>query len=253
MPTLFFDRILKESSGEVVAPERRSSQRFALNPEFPLKAVLSLVARDESGELLSNSRAGWHWKGHLIDISQFGARMQVGPGLRAAVGDAGELWLSIGEFKLTVPCHIAHQREHDEGMVFGLKHDITDDATWAAYRQLIEVVALGHTLKPQSKEARPDGSGYLVEQFASPRPARLTLWRRTENKALAAFEFLLKSDVVRALAGNDPEYFTYTEGNEVRPAPSTHAIEIHRLFQWVVPNITPVVPDDVRRFLRTYI
>ncbi|MFI5335501.1 MAG: PilZ domain-containing protein [Opitutales bacterium] len=253
MPALLFKSILKESSGKAVTAERRSSQRFALNPNFPLKSMLSFIARDDTGELMSNSREGWHWKGRLLDISEYGARLQLGPGLRAKVGDSCDLGLSIGEFNLSVPCHLVHLHEGDEGMVFGLRHEIDDSPTWAAYRQLIEVVALGYTLKPQATPARPDAGGYLVERFASPRPARLTLWRQAENKLLAAFEFVLKGNIVRAMAGSTPEYLTYVDGTAVHPAATTRALEIHRLFQWVVPNLAPVVPDDVRGFLRNYI
>lgn len=215
--------------------------------------MLSFVARDENGELMSHSRAGWHWKGHLLDISEYGARMQLGPGVRAKVGDECELGLSIGDYQLAIPCHLMHQREQAEGTVFGLKHDFQAAKAWAAYRQLIEVVALGYTLKPQAKGEKSPDARYLLERFASSRPARLTLWRRTENKALAAFEFLLKGSIVRAVAGGRPEYFSYVNTAVVRPAATTKALEIHRLFQWVVPNLAPVVPDDVRRFLRTYI
>ncbi len=253
MSSLLFQRILPEPAGAVKPAERRSTQRYVPAPDFPLTAVLSFIGRDENGELLSASRQGWHWKGHLMDISLSGARMCLGAGVHAKVGDACDLWLSVGDFKLSVPCHIVHLRPGEEGLVCGLKHDIDGGIAWAAYRQLIEVIALGYTLRPQDKPAKPDQAGYLVEKYISARPARLTLWRKAESKAMSAFEFLMKGSIVRAVAGGSPEYFSYVNTAVVRPASSSRAREIHRLFGWVVPNLAPVVPDDVRTFLRTYV
>jgi hypothetical protein len=253
LSSLLFQRILPEPAGAVKPAERRSTQRYVPAPEFPLTAVLSLIGRDENGELLSSSRQGWHWKGHLMDISLSGARLRLGAEVRAKTGDACDLWLSVGDFKLTVPCHIVHLREGADGLVCGLKHDIDGGIAWAAYRQLVEVIALGYTLRPQDKVPKADQPGYLVERFISARPARLTLWRKVEGKALSAFEFLMKGSIVRAVAGGQPEYFSYVNTAAVRPASSNRAREIHRLFGWVVPNLAPVVPDDVRNFLRTYV
>ena len=56
---LFFKRILKEpESATTAAPavERRSEQRFRVSPDFPLKAVLSFIGRDESGAPMSMVR-----------------------------------------------------------------------------------------------------------------------------------------------------------------------------------------------------
>ena len=78
---LFFKRILKkeEPAKEVAREERRGGQRYAVNPKFPLKAVLSFNGRDEEGNLLSSQRARWDWKGSLFNFSERGARMQMAP------------------------------------------------------------------------------------------------------------------------------------------------------------------------------
>src|SRR3954470_21585621 len=111
---LFFKRILKEpvaTSSTAQAVERRSEQRFTISAEFPLKAVLSFVARDESGAPMSNTRHGWNWKGRLIDSSEEGARLQLGPGIRIEVGEACDLKLSVQDFELTVPCHAINRTD----------------------------------------------------------------------------------------------------------------------------------------------
>jgi hypothetical protein len=264
---LFFKRILKEpkseptASGpaapaapppEVPAEERRSSRRFKLQPEFPLKALLSYVGRDDTGAPMSSSRHGWNWKGRLLDCSDFGARMQLGPGgLRAVVGEACDLRIGVDDFEINVPCHVTNIREQESGMIFGLRHDIEDAATLRDYRQFVEVVALGSTLKLKRKSTKPDESGYFVEHYGSSRPSSLTIWRHPANTAVAAFEFILKDSMVRAVAGRGLEFFAGDDTGS-RPATPVRSIEILRLFQWVVANLPPEVPEDVRGFLGRY-
>lgn len=250
-----FKRILKEPEPvaiETPRVERRSTKRYAINPQFPLKAVLSLIARDDTGAPMSHSRHGWNWKGRLIDCSEQGVRIQMGPVIKASIGEPCDLMLSVEDFELTIPCHIVNTREQDEGMVFGLKHDIENDATRNTYRQLIEVVALGSTLKPQARHTKPDDSGYLVERYASDRPACLSIWRHPADQSVAAFEFQLKDNLVRASAGQTIEYLTGADAAAARKATPAQSTEIQWLFQWVVSNLAPVVPADVREFLQYY-
>ena len=243
-----FKRILKGSDAKVQRVERRSTQRFALNSEFPLRAVLSFIGRDDTGALMGNSRNGWNWKGRLVDCSEYGARMQMGPKLKAITGDSCDLLIFVEDFELTVPCRIANIRESDEGSVYGLKHNIENEVTRRSYRQLLEVVALGSTLKLLSKTSKPDESGYLLEHYVSNRPARLTIWRHPANESVAAFEFQLLDSLVRAAVGYSIKYFS---NPGTRPVTTRKALEIQRLFRWVVPNLAPVVPADVREFLRS--
>lgn len=251
---LFFKRILKEpepEEGAVPRVERRSTKRYLVNPQFPLRAVLSFIGRDESGAPMSNTRQGWNWKGRLIDCSEQGVRMQMGPALKVEAREMCDLKLTLDDFQLTIPCHIANIRENAEGLVFGLKHDIEDDPTRTAYGQLIEILALGSTLKQSGKTTKPDESGYLVERYVSDRPARLSIWRYPGDGSVAAFEFQLKDNLVRAAAGQGMEYYS-GEGDEAREATAAKSLEIQRLFSWVVPNLAAAVPDDVRDFLKRY-
>ena len=254
---LFFKRILKEPEPEPgpaeeapPAVERRKSPRFKVHPDSPLKVVLSIVGRDESGAPLSNSRHGWNWRGRLIDCSEQGVRLQMGPVVKAVVGDGGQLTLEMEDFHLTILCHVANITEQPTGLYFGLQHEIEDEKTLKAFRQLLEVMALGSTLKRQFKRTKPDESGYLVEQYASDRPARLTIWRHKEDQSVGAFEFLLKDSLVRGAAGSELQYLVGADGAST--ATSAQAGEIRRLFHWVVPNMAPAVPADVRKFLLEY-
>jgi hypothetical protein len=232
--------------------ERRVVQRFPINPAFPLKSVLSYVGRDDTGAPMSASRHGWNWKGRLLDCSYTGARLQLGPGLKPIIGEPCELKLSVQEFKLGVLCQVRNIQEQGDDMIFGLEHDSMNEATLAAYGQLVEVLALGATLKPRHKEPVPDKTGYLVEQFANDRPARLTVWREKTSRGVVAFEFLLKEHIVQAASGQPMEYLVGTEATGAEPASAAKAMEIHRLYTWVLPNLPEEVPADVKKFLQGY-
>jgi hypothetical protein len=235
----------------VPAVERRSGQRFPVSPEFPLKAVLDYIGRDDTGAPLGHSKHGWHWKGRLLDCSESGARIQLGVGLRAVIGESCDLRLSVQDFALTVPCHITNIRALPEGAVFGLRHDIADEQTLGDYRQLVEVMALASTLRLRTRTPKPDESGYLVERYASARPSRLTVWRHPVDDSVSAFEFQLKDCLLRAAEEQSLEYFTGDDTGS-RPATAVRCHEIHRMFQWVVPNLPDAVPADVKKFLRRF-
>jgi hypothetical protein len=254
---LFFKRILKEPVAATAGPavpevERRNEQRFNVSQDFPLKVVLSFVARDASGAPMSSTRHGWNWKGRLIDCSEEGARMQLGPGVRVEAGETCDLKLSVQDFELTIPCHVTNLVDEPQGVVLGLNHAIQDAATMEAYRQLLEVIALGSTLKLQSKTSKPDASGYLVELYGGSRPSRLTVWRQPGKGGVAAFELILKDNMVRAAAGQRVEFLADIDGHGSQPATSEKCVEIGRLFQWVVPNLPADLPADVRAFLKHY-
>lgn len=233
------------------AEERRRARRFALQPEFPLKAVLSYIGRDDTGAPVSASRQGWHWKGRLIDCSELGARMQLGHAMPAIVGESCDLRLSLEDFELVVPCHVTHLRQERDGLVLGLRHAITDPAVLQDYRRLVEIAALSSTLRLRTRTPKPDDSGYFVERYGSTRPASLIVWRHPANSAVAAFEFILKDSLVRVVHGREIEYFA-GDGRGSAAATPVRSREIHRLFRWVVPNLPPAIPEDVRAFLRHY-
>jgi len=249
---LFFKRILKDGElADAAAPmtEQRTMPRFPINPRFRLKASLSIAPRGDTRSPKGHSRSAWSWKCRLLDCSEQGVRIQMDPAMKMRARDLCDLRLRVEEFELIIPCRIANIRENAEGMIFGLKLDADDESTWKAYCQLLEVVALGSSLKLHRGAARADESGYLVEHYANNRPARLSVWRDPNTRTVMACEFLLKHYLVRAAAGRPVEYLTSPSG---RPAAPTTALEIQRLFSWVVPNLPDTMPEDVRNFLKQH-
>ena len=249
----FFKRILNLTGTEASPTERRGGKRFAPSVKFPLKAVLNVAGRDENGAILKNSRGGgWDWSGRLVNFSESGARMQLPPSVLAARGDPCLLKLSLEGFDLNLPGRIANTREQSDSILFGLTMEIPDEGTRRSYRQLIELVALGATLKPVTPAPKPDQTGRLVERYEGDAHARLIVWRDQAGRTVKAFEFMLKDCGVRGTTGSGLEYLTGSKPEEARRAPPSQTAEIHRLFHWVVPNLAPAVPADVRKFLQAY-
>lgn len=246
---LFFKCILKEPARETGRKERRGARRLAISPEFPLTAVLSFDRRGGTVAPMSLP-GGSDWKGRLLDCSEVGARVVLGPGALACRGDICELRLSLDGFKLTVPCHVTNLRVESDGIHFGLQHELKTETVRTAYGQLLEIVALGATLKPSVRKTKHDDSGYLVEEYlAGDGVSRLTLWREPADRSVSAFEFALKDCRVRAVRGRPVEYLS---GAKAAPVPPAKAQEIRRLFSWVVSNLAPAVPAEARDFLRQY-
>ncbi len=248
-----FERLFKHpkpaAAERAAPPERRRAPRYVVDPNFPLKAVLTFLGAEAKGSKVTNSRIGWDWKGRLVCLSAQGAGMQMVAAARAASGDACELKLTLGDSMLEIPCHITNIRVENGGLVYGLKHDITDPVTLAAYQELFDIVALGARLAPQFRRTEPDGSGYLVEQYASDRSSRLTVWRLAAGGTVAAVEFMLRDGLVRIAEGYPVSYLAVADAASVRKATPEKAAEIAHLFHWVVPNLSLSVPEDVRKFL----
>ncbi|HYC71969.1 MAG TPA: PilZ domain-containing protein [Opitutaceae bacterium] len=248
----FFDEAPQVPVPPRPAVERRGEQRFPIPPDLPIRTGLSLVGRDDTGAPMSDSRHNWNWKGRLVDFSGEGARIQMGPGVRGDAGDSCDLLLSIEDFEAVVPSEIANVGQTPDGAIFGLKHRIEDEETWRKYSLLLEVVALGSTLALTAKQATADESGFAVEQYASAWGSRLTVWRRARKGAVAAFELVMNDALVRAAQGEPLEYLAGADASLAPPADRDRANELHRRFHWVVPCLSAAVPEDVRKFLRSF-
>ncbi len=250
---LFFKRILKAAIKPSASQEKRRSNRYAINPAFPLRSILSLTGRDNFGNALKASdNKGWDWKGQLINFSSTGARMELPPAALAAKGDDCNLKLILDRFQLIIPCRVAHVKEHRDYAVFGLELNLTQSETRLAYRQLVELVALGSSLK-LVKNDRTDESHYLVEQYGGKEGARLTIWRDPDQQRCAAFELKVKEYYIRGTAKNKKlQFFTTGESKVMRPLVASNSIEMTRLFQWIIPNLTDAVPADVQDFLKLH-
>lgn len=250
---LFFKRILKVANGTEASREKRRNHRYALNPSFPLRAVLSLTGRDNFGNpLTALDNKGWDWKGQLINLSSTGARIALPPAALAARGDDCLLKLTLDRYQLAIPSRIAHLKEHRDHMVIGLELNLTESQTRQAYRQLVDLVVLGASLKPM-EPLRPDDSGYLIEQYGGKEDALLKVWRESTQQLIAAFELKIREYYIRGTAKNGKLlYYAGGTGIDLKPVATSQNAELQRLFQWIVPNLPDAVPADIKAFLKLY-
>ncbi|HEX2861525.1 MAG TPA: PilZ domain-containing protein [Lacunisphaera sp.] len=220
-----------------------------MNREFPLQSVLNIAGRDSHGQpLRPTDREGWDWPGLLVDLSSKGARLQVPLTVAVHRDDTGRLHLDVQGYKLSIPCRVAHITECRDSYVLGLDLDLQKAGTQAAYYQLMDLIALGSSLR-LVKSAQPDQSGYLLEQYAGEPASHLSIWRHQEGREVAAFEFVLKDCFVRGVADSN-ELECFSGKNATAPTTSqAQWEEIHRLYQWVVLNLAATVPADARAFL----
>lgn len=250
---LFFKRILNVTTGNSSRDKRRAN-RYAVNPAFPLRAILSLTGRDSFGNpLKASDNKGWDWKGHLVNFSNTGARIELPPAALAARGDECNLKLILDGYQLVIPSRVAHLKEHRDHVVFGLELNLTESETRQAYRQLIDLVALGASMK-RVQEPHPDDSGYLVEQFGESAEAALKIWREVHQQLITAFELKVRDYYIRGTAKDRKLYFLSGESaDNLKPVPPTRLGEMQRLFDWMVPNLSKDVPEDAQAFLKHHV
>jgi hypothetical protein len=250
---LFFKRILDVKKSDTAPSERRGNERYAVLPDFPVKTVINIISRDDFGQpIKTRNGEGTDWTGRLINLSSAGARVQLPRTISALRGDPCLLKIDVQGFELSVPGKVAHVAERRDSFVFGLALNLEASPAQLAFRQLVELVALGATLK-QVRPPQPDASGYVVEQYAGDPASRLTIWRHLVGREVAAFEFQLKDCAVRGVAGRDGiECFASVDTAHSAPVKGAREDEIQRLYQWVVLNLAAAVPADVREFLQRH-
>jgi hypothetical protein len=241
----FFKRILQPPDSAVAPEKRKSGQRLVISPEFPLRCGLGL-----SGAKTGGDRDVWNWKCRLLNCSEAGLRLQLGAAVAAVAGEPCDLKLDLEGFELVVPCRISNHRRQGERTFLGLRHAIADEETQHAYRQFLEIVALGATLRLQLRSSQADAGEYLVEQYASERRSCLNVWRHPSTRQVAAAEFILKDCLVRVVGGGKLEYYAGPQAVAAMRAAPEQSLEIHRLFRWVACNLSLSVPEDLRKFLQ---
>jgi len=248
---LFFERIINPTQAPA---EKRRATRYVVGSAFPLKSVLNLVGRDDNGEVLKTGDGeGWDWNGRLVNFSASGVSIQLPPATAARRGDRCTLILSLVNYQLSIPCHVAHVRSLKDSIVFGLKFEFGAGTPPPDYQQLLELVAFGASLKPEKDGAKTaDGSGYLVEHYRGDFGSHLTVWRAASGGQVQWFEFQLAEFFVRGGTATPKLEFAAGQKRNVKPVSPDQVEQIHQLFRWVVPNIARSVPEDVRHSLQHF-
>ncbi len=257
---MFFKRILNFKPGSFgKLSDKRKSPRYAVGPNFPLRAAVTL-----SGDTKSKTpqSAGRDWAGRLANLSRSGASVELHPAALAAPGENSTLKLSLGKVKLEVPCRVVHFRVYSNYATCGLELTLDGAEKEKAYLQLLEAVAIGASFEPAPPAAfKRAPSGMAMEQFRSEDKAQLFAWRDATSRKIESFEMLMGEYCVRGDA-KSPQLEVYARktppSGKTALSDSTYSLspgvseEVVQLFRWVIPNVAKAVPSDLRMFIHRF-
>jgi hypothetical protein len=243
MPVLFFTRILKLKQEKIAQREQRQSERYAVGSGFPLRVSL-LVGSTET-------------RGTAANLSVTGLALELADGTPAIRGEKCICRLEVEQHRLDLPARIAHLQAGSGRTACGVALQFDDFATKMAYLQLLEAVAMGATLSPASAEKTVQDASWLrKEEYRGEGKTRLSVWRTVDAGAIDDY-------FVRGHA-KSPQLEVYTQENLKDLHKSGYSVpalkpysgegeEVGRLYRWVIPNLSPLVPQDIRDFLARHL
>jgi hypothetical protein len=260
---LLFKRILDFQKTEGGLLDKRGAKRYPVGAKFPLKAKITLVARDGEGHPLPASKSlPMDWGGQLANLSDSGANIRLHPAAVAAANEPCTLRLELDNMLFEIEGTIANFRTNPQYVNLGLAHKFPDHYTQKAYRQLMEPVVIGSTLAESTARVKQDIPGLVKEQYHGESESVLSIWRDSTGKSLKMFELLVHDYYVRGNTELPGLKIGYREGAKAgkrasRPAfPITmspeHQAEVAKFFRFIVQNLTKGVPSEARKFLEMF-
>ncbi|HVU18588.1 MAG TPA: PilZ domain-containing protein [Candidatus Didemnitutus sp.] len=252
----FFKRILNISEDSVASGDKRKAPRHPVGQTFPVKCVITLIGHDEDGNPLPDNAKGQDWTGRLVNMSTFGASMQLHPAASARRGEPCTLRLSLGNSHLEIPGTIAQFRVYRDYALCGFSLQFPNFETQKSYLQLVEPVVFGSTLVPRATEkVVQDTPGLHKEEYLGRSDSHLTVWRDVRNNSLCGFDFRMRTYGVRWSSGMaELDTYGFTAGGhgdegQVQHLSEAQQEEVRWLFCLAVPNLAKAVPSDARKFL----
>lgn len=257
---LLFKRILDFQKSEGGMLDKRGAKRYPVGIKFPLKAKITLVARDGEGHPLPPSKsAPMDWGGQLVNLSEAGANIRLHPAAVAARGESCTLKLELDHILFESEGSIASYRTQSQYVSCGIALNFPDSYTRKAFQQLMEPVVVGSTLEEGTTRAKQDLPGLVKEQYFGQSESVLSTWGDGNGKNLKLFELLLHEYYIRGTSELPGLKIGWRDGAKVGrrvsspafPVPMSreHQAEVAVLFRYVVQNLTKAIPSDVRRFL----
>ena len=246
---LFFKKILNTKSETVEQKDKRLNNRYPVGANFPIKANVRLIGRDEMGEPLAQSlEEGRDWRCRLLDISRKGVSVGLSPSASSKRGDPAWLTLSLGEDSLTVPAYVAHWRVSRIESICGLAVDFPEPSMQKAFLQLVEPVAMVSEMQMVNPaKLVQDAPGLKMEQYTGSGTTRLSVWRDPTTKGIMAFEFQLADYLVRWSTGMEELDISRASGS--RALSEAQMAEITWLFCLSATCLDKRVAPDVREYL----
>src|SRR6478609_350228 len=145
---LLFKRILAFQKSEGGMLDKRGAKRYPVGAKYPLKAKITLVARDGEGRPLPPAKSSpMDWGGQLVNLSESGANLRLHPAAVTVRGEVCTLKLELDHMLFEVEAKVASYRLQAQYVSCGVSLNFPDSHTRKAYQQLMEPVVIGSTLE----------------------------------------------------------------------------------------------------------
>jgi len=260
---LLFKRILDFQKTEGGVRDKRGAKRYPVGAKFPLKAKITLNARDGEGKPVPPTKSlPMDWGGQLLNLSSSGLSIRLHPAAIAANGEACVVKLELDNKLFEIDAAVANYRTNQQYVSCGVVLKFPNAYSEKAYRQLMEPVVIGSTLEPATGRVKQDLPGLNKEQYSGESDTLLSIWRDGSGKNPKLFELLVHDYCVRGNTEMPGLKISFREGAKVgrrvsRPAvpvpiSSDHQVEVRQLFQFVVQNLGKGVPSELRKFLELF-
>jgi hypothetical protein len=261
---LLFKRILDFQKTEGGLLDKRGAKRYPVGAKFPLKAKITLSARDGEGHPLPPEKhTPMDWGGQLLNLSSSGVSIRLHPAAVSAKGEKCCLKLELDNKLFEIDSLVANFKISQQWVSCGVGLKFPDAYSEKAYRQLMEPVVIGSTLEPApSGKVKQDLPGLNKEQYHGESESILSVWRDGSGKNPKLFELLVHDYCIRGNTEHSGLKITFREGSKAgkrlsRPAipvpiSADHQAEVRQLFQFIVQNLGKGVPGDLRKFLELF-
>ncbi len=252
---LLFKRILDFQKTEGGALDKRGAKRYAVGAKFPLKAKITLSARDGQNKPLPHSKSlPMDWGGQMLNLSSSGLSIRLHPAAVAANGEPCSVKLELDNKLFELDATVANYRIGQQYVSCGVGLKFPDAYSRKAYQQLMEPVAIGSTLEPVSDRVKQDQPGLSKEQYQGESDTVLSVWRDGSGKNPKFFEMLVHGYCVRGSTETPGLNVSFREGEKSSKAALSpdHQAEVRQLFLFIVQNLGKGVPADVRKLLELF-
>jgi len=261
---LLFKKILDFQKTEGGLLDKRGAKRYVVGPKFPLKAKITLSARDGEGHPLpAGKHAPMDWGGQLLNISSSGASIRLHPAAIASKGENCCMKLELDHKLFELDATVANYRVGQQYVSCGVVLKFPDAYSQKAYQQLMEPIVIGSTLESiAAARVKQDLPGLYKEQYHGDSETVLSVWRDSSGKNPKLFELAVHDYCVRGNTEIPGLKISYRDGSKAgkrasRPAvplamSPEHQAEIQQFFQFIVQNLGKGVPSELRKFLELF-
>ncbi len=227
---------------------KRSHTRHKVGDEFPLKATLTLISDDSAAQRALAARGPV--SGRVGDISFDGLSVVLPTSAELARKQLVTVRLSIESYSLEIPGSVVHFRVSDTHTTCGLKFKFADYKTQKAYHQLVEAVNIGASFAPSTRTS-PGRTppGFVRRTWRSAHRTVLTDWRKADSSAPERFEFVIGKHRLDGDAAQVALVVRSSAKGGTAPVPEVVIAELRQLLCWVVPNLSPDLPADLRALM----